>query len=153
MLTALALESTLAGISGGRWMLSLSFSQASLYFICQREKMNRNINIHFWHKYTKCEAFLNLHVKVFRMLGDNIAYITEVFSILLGQDNSWKVNNAGELHGAWWLAVEPFIENILAMSSLEHIHRVLRWPAASPQPLHVSFVDSLSNKGQVKPYG
>lgn len=60
------------------------------------------------------------------MPKDVIAHITDVVSILLGQDNSREVDNAGELHSAWGLAVEPVIENSLGISSFDDINRVLR---------------------------
>lgn len=59
-------------------------------------------------------------------MKEAITHITEVVSVLFGQDNSWKVNNAGELDRAWRLAVEPVIENSLGVSSFDDIHRVLR---------------------------
>lgn len=55
-----------------------------------------------------------------------ITHITEVVSILLGQDNSWEVHNTGELDSTWGLAIEPVIENCLGISSFNDIHRVLR---------------------------
>lgn len=80
---------------------------------------------------------------------DAITHVTDVVSVLLGQDNSWEVDNTGELHGAWGLAVEPLIENSLGISSLDDVHRVLRRPAASSQPLQISFVYGLRNKYQL----
>lgn len=59
-------------------------------------------------------------------MKDAITYITEVVSILFGQDDGWKVNNAGELDTTWRLAVEPLIENSLGISSFDDIHGVLR---------------------------
>lgn len=79
-------------------------------------------------------------------LKEAITHITEVVSVLLGQDNSWEVDDAGEFHSAWKLAVEPFIENILCVSSFDDINRVLRRPAAPFHPLHISFVYSLRHK-------
>lgn len=58
-------------------------------------------------------------------MRDANTHIAEVVSILFGQDNSWEVNNAGELHCAWRLAIEPVIENILGFFSFDDIHRVL----------------------------
>lgn len=57
---------------------------------------------------------------------DAVTHITDVVSVLLGQDDCREVNNAGELHGAWGLAVEPVIENSLGISSFDYVHRVLR---------------------------
>lgn len=59
-------------------------------------------------------------------MKDAITHITEVVSVLLGQDNSWEVNNAGELLSAWRLAVEPLIENSLGMFGFDDIHRFMR---------------------------
>lgn len=75
-----------------------------------------------------------------------VTHIAQVVGILLGQDDGWKVDNAGELHAAWRLAVQPLVENGLGVSSFENIHRVLRGPAASFQPLQVGFVYRLGNK-------
>lgn len=75
-----------------------------------------------------------------------MSHIAEVVGILLGQDNGRKIDNAGKLDGAWMLTVEPLVENVLGISSFDNIHRVLRGPAASFQPLHVCFVNSLGNK-------
>lgn len=79
-------------------------------------------------------------------MKDAITHITEDVSVLLGQDNSWEVNNAGELHSAWRLAVEPLVENSLGIFGFDDIHRFMRWPAAPFQPLQISFVYSLRFK-------
>lgn len=55
-----------------------------------------------------------------------MTHVTEVVGVLLGQDNSRKVNNTGEFHTAWVLAVEPLIENVHGVPSFNDIHGVLR---------------------------
>lgn len=84
----------------------------------------------------------------FAFTKDAVAHITEVVGVLLGQDDGWEINDAGELHSAWGLAVQPLIENVLGISSFDDIHRILRRPAASLQPLQVCFVYSLWVKFQ-----
>lgn len=74
----------------------------------------------FIHTCTKCFV-LNT-----RLIDVIHTHITEVFSVLLGQDNSWEVHHTGELDSAGRLAVEPFIENVLGVSNFEDVHRVLR---------------------------
>lgn len=77
-----------------------------------------------------------------------VAHITEVVGVLLGQDDGWEIDDAGELHSARGLAVQPLIENVLGISSFDDIHRILRRPAASFQPFQVCFVYSLWGKFQ-----
>lgn len=70
-------------------------------------------------------GFHNLKKKS-KKLQKDVTHITEVFSILLGQDNSWEVNDTGELDRTWVLAVEPFIEDSLGMLHFDDIYTVLR---------------------------
>lgn len=79
-------------------------------------------------------------------LKDAITHVTEVGSVLLGQDNSREVDDTGEFHTTWMLAVEPFVENFLCISSFDDIDRILRRPAAPSHPLHIRFVYSLRHK-------
>lgn len=73
-----------------------------------------------------CLKVLNSLEKAFSVPKGAITHITDGVSVLLGQDNSREVDNTGELHSAWGLAVEPFIEDSLGISSFNHVHRVLR---------------------------
>lgn len=77
-----------------------------------------------------------------------VAHIAEVVGVLLGQDDGREVDHAGELHGARRLAVEPLVDDGLGISGFDDVHRVLRGPAASLQPLQVRFVHSLGDEMQ-----
>lgn len=100
-----------------------------------------------WHQHLNERVLLLYSIYWQLRLHKAVTHIAEVVGVLLGQDDGRKVDDAGKLHGAGRLAVQPLVEDGLGMSSFEDIHRVLRGPAASFQPLQVRFVHSLGNKG------
>lgn len=61
-----------------------------------------------------------------KKLQRDVTHITDVVSVLLGQDNSREVNNTGKLDSTWVLAIKPLIDDSLGMLNFDDIYAVLR---------------------------
>lgn len=156
---ALALDRIIAGVSGWMWIVVLSLSHASLYFLCEwREKnispkfgtdlSNSCSMLTFSCSGTFCYSTVEYYCN--KCNGCNIyyiqirpAYITEDISILFGQKNGRQVHWTGEWKCAWMLFVQFIIEDLLGFLYFNNIKRTLWHPSTSTEPLQVSLIYSL----------